>query len=369
MITVKPLAAACAAALMVAGCVIDSSASAQTVPEAPPSLTSQSSPSTTGNDSTGTGVFPGDNSGPSSYTFTCTGGGATCGSPSPPPPPPPTCGVPVPSTRDVPGTVGCPAGQLGQENVVYHQQAVWSCPSEYGSPVEGPWTTVSTTVVSNTCAAACVAPAPTSVTQSQRASCPSGQVYKGGPATTFTQTRTATTSWSCPASTGAPVSSTAYSAWSPAAGSVCAPPPPPPPPPPAAFTNSLSLTGGGQNNGGPCTVNATSFAVSGVGMCGMGLAIGKFTGTLVYAGQSHNVSLSCSGVPGSGAAKTSCGASTTFTLAGKTVKVSLSAYTTIRGDGGSIDNGAQVQVTGVPWTPQPNVCIQPAGSTGVCSVP
>ena len=98
----------------------------------------------------------------------------------------------------------------------------------------------------------------------------------------------------------------------------------------------------------------------------MGLAIGKFTGTLVYAGQSHNVSLSCTGTS---ASKTNCGASTTFTLAGKTVTVSLSAYTTLRGDGGSIDNGAQVRVTGVPWTQQPNVCIQPAGSTGVCSVP
>src|SRR5690348_8737583 len=367
MNSVKPLAAACTAALMIAGYAIGAPAFAQTVPSAPPSLTSQSSPTTTGNDSTGTGVFPGDNSGPSSYTFTCTGGGSSCGGTSPPPPPPPpTCGVPPPSTRDVPATLGCPAGQLGQENVVYHQEAVWSCPNEFGSPVEGPWTTTSTTVVSNTCAPKCVAPAPTSVTQSQRASCPAGQVYKGGPATTFTQTRTATTSWSCPASTGSPTPSTSYSAWSPATSSVCAPPPPPPPPPPALFTNTLSLTGGGQNNGGPCTVKATSFAVSGVGMCGMGLAIGKFTGTLVYAGQSHNVSLSCTGTS---ASKTNCGASTTFTLAGKTVTVSLSAYTTLRGDGGSIDNGAQVRVTGVPWTQQPNVCIQPAGSTGVCSVP
>lgn len=106
--------------------------------------------------------------------------------------------------------------------------------------------------------------------------------------------------------------------------------------------------------------------VSGRGMCGTHMATATFTGTLVYAGQTHSVSLSCQGTPN--VAPNVCDASVTFTMAGKRVTVSLSDSTGDLKDG-TVDNDAAVDVTGIPWTSQPNVCIQPAGSTGVCSVP
>lgn len=322
MKTVKTLAAACTAALMVAGCLVGSAALAQTVPNAPPSLTSQSSPTTTGDDSTGATGLPGDNTGLSVFTFNCigvgggNGNGKGCGKASPPPPPPPPkCSVPPPSTRDVPATLACPAGQVGQESVVNHQEATWSCPATSGAPVEGPWTTVSTTVVSNTCAAACVAPPTTVITQSQTASCPAGQVYKGGPATKFTQTRQASTSWSCPAAAGSPVSSTTYTAWSPAASAVCAPTPPP-----AAWSISSQRMCvhpvaplGGMGGGGACSSGSTeSWSSSGGLDC---------TYTVKIAYNSGSGSGTVDNPLGAGA-----GPSTrtgTFTVAGHAFKVSV----------------------------------------------
>jgi|SRR5690348_5350384 len=324
MNTVKPLAAACMAALMAAGC-LGTPAFAQTVPSAPPSLTSQGSPATTGSDSTLATGLPGDNTGLSVFTFNCIGGGDNgkgndngCGkggNPPPSNPPPANCVPPAPSTQDVPATLGCPAGQIGQENVVYHQVADWSCPAPSGMPVEGPWTTTSTTVVSNTCAPKCVAPPTTSTPQSQTASCPSGQVYKGGPATTFTQTRTATTSWSCPALTGSPVSSTTYTAWSPAAGTVCAPTPPP-----AAWSISTQqmcvhpvVPLGGMGGGGACSAGSTeSWSSSGGLDC-------TYTVKIAYNGSSGSTTVDNPLSAGVGPFTRSA----TVTVAGHAFKVSV----------------------------------------------
>jgi hypothetical protein len=109
------------------------------------------------------------------------------------------CVVPAPSYRDVNYNAGCPAGYLGQNIMTAHQQSTWSCPSQTGNPVEGAWTTISTSEVSNTCARACVAPPPSHRDVNYNAGCPAG--WGGQNIVTAHQQAT----WSCPSQTGNPV--------------------------------------------------------------------------------------------------------------------------------------------------------------------
>lgn len=125
----------------------------------------------------------------------------------------PVCTVPPTQSQNV----NCPAGQIGTVT----QQREGYC-GEVGGPYEawatgtyGPWTTVS-----STCAPACVAPSPTSVAISrdapaerQNVGCPAGQVGEHWQQRSRVENGTRTTSWTCPALTGSPVSSTSES-WS-----------------------------------------------------------------------------------------------------------------------------------------------------------
>jgi type II secretory pathway pseudopilin PulG len=127
----------------------------------------------------------------------------------------PICSAPPSGT----GSQGasCPAGQVtssGASSFTQTRTITYSCPAPTGAyaTAYGAWAPLATAV----CAPQCVAPGPGS--QSQTASCPGGQVTPGG-ASTFTQTRSVT--YSCPAPQGA--YATAYGAWSPTAGSACAP--------------------------------------------------------------------------------------------------------------------------------------------------
>ena len=127
----------------------------------------------------------------------------------------PACSLPSPSTQYQAAL--CPSGQISSVSPYsqygVQQKRTASCPAPTGSYAWSSWTTVS-----NTCAPVCSAPAPTSTTQyrwdptTRSAPCPSGQV--GSHTWTAQQSRTATTSYSCPAPTGAyttnPVS---YSTW------------------------------------------------------------------------------------------------------------------------------------------------------------
>lgn len=205
MDTRLPLVAACALALAsmsVTGVATGQTAQSSSPPHAPAAITSSSVPVTSGDDSTLNGQWPSSATQSTSSASYSNGGSATYTFPPhgpPPPPPPPVCGVPPPSTRDVSGTIPCPSGQVGSHDVVYHQVADWSCPSQYGSPVEGPWTTTSTTDVSNTCAALCVAPPPSYRDVDYNAGCPAG--WAGQNVLDAHQVAT----WSCPTQTGSPV--------------------------------------------------------------------------------------------------------------------------------------------------------------------
>lgn len=141
----------------------------------------------------------------------------------------PACVAPPPGT-DPSGvnTASCPAGQVtiasGASSFTQSgtRTITYTCPLPVGgyTTTYGPWSW--SPPVSSTCAPACVAPATTSTGQTQAAGCPAGQVTSSG-ATSFTQSRTATTTYNCPAPTGAFASATSYTTWSPASMSVCAP--------------------------------------------------------------------------------------------------------------------------------------------------
>ncbi len=142
--------------------------------------------------------------------------------PATPTTPPPTSTVLPPSTPTVlpvctvPPTqaqnVNCPAGQVGTVT----QQRVGYC-GAVGGPYEawatgvyGPWTNVS-----SSCAPACVAPSSTSVSitrsapaEGQNVGCPAGQVGEHWQQRSRVENGTRTTSWTCPAATGSPMSST-----------------------------------------------------------------------------------------------------------------------------------------------------------------
>jgi hypothetical protein len=116
----------------------------------------------------------------------------------------------------------CPSGQIssvspyGPNGVTQGRSS--SCPQPYGPVVWTPWTPIA-----STCAPICSAPPTATGSGTQPASCPAGQVTASG-AASFTQTRTTTTTYSCPAPTGPYTTNpTTYGAWSPTVASACAP--------------------------------------------------------------------------------------------------------------------------------------------------
>lgn len=192
----------------------------------------------------------------------------------------PKCNIPLFQTR----TVACPSGQV-ENSSPYGSQGISqartaSCPTPTGPYVWNPWTQTGNTctpvctppppntgcgpcsdfngfysdgrnyggtycvtsdascatpvgpvtwgpsvLTSSNCATTndCHAPTNTSQGGSQTASCPSGQVTPAG-ATTFTQTHSRSVTYSCPGAYGSYTTAYgAYSPWSPAASSACAP--------------------------------------------------------------------------------------------------------------------------------------------------
>lgn len=169
--------------------------------------------------------------------------------PQPPfnPPPPP---VSPPGSMCAPRTdslgpqsrrVSCPAGQLGDIHQQRTGSQAFTCPEAWGAPVAGPEVWGSWAETSRTCAPACSAPAPSSVAISRAApaqtrnTCPAGYTGSTPQIRTGTEAGTRTTSWTCPAPTGAPTSTTAdtwsgsytYGAWTANGPDTCAAPPPP----------------------------------------------------------------------------------------------------------------------------------------------
>lgn len=155
----------------------------------------------------------------------------------------PACVLPSPATqsssenRTGSRTLACPTGQLGAitqsgpETRTQTRQAVCETPPGYTAGVgpytwtewspwspwsdSGPWSTVS-----DTCAPACVAPAPTTAPETRITPCPSGTLTTSGQSS-FSQTAPATTTYSCPAPTGPAASTTTYGTWSPSVASSC----------------------------------------------------------------------------------------------------------------------------------------------------
>lgn len=142
----------------------------------------------------------------------------------------PICTAPSPSPTSQPLTGTCPAGMAvaNTTNTTFPQTQVgtisYSCPAPTGpytthAPV---WGAISPSAAS-VCAPLCSAPAPKAASGSQTASCPSGQVTPAG-ASSFTQTRTGTITYSCPSPTGPfTTNATSWNAWGPTAASACDP--------------------------------------------------------------------------------------------------------------------------------------------------
>lgn len=128
----------------------------------------------------------------------------------------PICQAPQPETDY--RTLSCPPGQLGE--IVEEQVTTYTCPAPTGDPTfsRSPWT-----VVSNTCAPECVAPAPHTEIQNGTGTCPDTTVTPSG-SRTYARTRIATTTYTCPAPTGDyEAEPTTYSSWTPSASQACAP--------------------------------------------------------------------------------------------------------------------------------------------------
>ena len=147
----------------------------------------------------------------------------------------------------------CPSGQLLASGASTFQQTrsrtnIASCPDPWGNPVwsTGSWSNWNPGP-SDVCAPACSAPGPSSVqqtqagaNQSQTLGCAAGQTGSITQIRSVTQSRTATTTYVCPAPTGGFTSNTTYTGWTNSAygawqttSNTCVSPPPPPPPPPA----------------------------------------------------------------------------------------------------------------------------------------
>lgn len=126
----------------------------------------------------------------------------------------PECVAPGPETET--RNQDCPAGHLG--TIVEERITTWTCPAATGPPASS---TTSWAVITNTCAAECVVPNPSTQTQTQNDTeereqeCPAGQlgaVYQERPVERK-RTRTA----SCPQATGSPQWGgwSSWSSWSP----------------------------------------------------------------------------------------------------------------------------------------------------------
>lgn len=149
--------------------------------------------------------------------------------PGAPPSVGPSCVVPNPSslTESANQTGTCPSGQVLASGASTFQQTrtrtnTYTCPDPWGTPVlnNGPWGAW-TPATASICAPACVAPAPSSNTetqpgapQSQTLGCAADQTGSIAQSRTVTQVRVATTTWSCPAPTGSATSSISYTGWS-----------------------------------------------------------------------------------------------------------------------------------------------------------
>lgn len=112
------------------------------------------------------------------------------------------CVAPAPTTA-LRTSTPCPSGQSGV--ITESQTTSWTCPSATGSPVSS---TSAWTVVSNTCAATCTAPAPTAeaitraaAPESQNVGCPYPQVGEHWQQRSRVENGTRTTSWTCPGPT------------------------------------------------------------------------------------------------------------------------------------------------------------------------
>lgn len=130
----------------------------------------------------------------------------------PPPPPGVPCVVPAPSTENdaqtgtcLPGTLTPPGAQTFPQT--RHRTITYSCPDPFDAPLgtPGPWSPWLPTVGAS-CAPICVAPSPLAET---RAGTPNtrpiacGANYYGSQTQTQTTTQHRTTTYSCPAPTGA----------------------------------------------------------------------------------------------------------------------------------------------------------------------
>ena len=144
------------------------------------------------------------------------------------------CVAPSPETETRTRT-NCPAGQVG--TITEQRTTTYACPAPTGLPTS---TTSGWSVVSNTCSAVCVAPAPTTTaitrlaTPQTRDACPAGYTGSTPQIRTGTEAGTRTTTWACPSPTGSPTSTTrdtwsgtyTWGAWTASGADTCAAPPP-----------------------------------------------------------------------------------------------------------------------------------------------
>lgn len=312
----------------------------------------------------------------------------------------PQC-IATPTSSATPNSqpANCPGGQVTSTGATAFTQIstttttnTASCPAPTGPATYT--TTTSTTpwapTVASVCAPKCVAPAPTTNTGTQPASCPNGQITSTG-ATTFTQTRTQPVTYACPSPQGSYTTTPgAWSAWSPTAASVCAPkcvapppqtqtvgcpvgqtgsisqqrdascpaptgsatwgswyqtgstcttPAPPPPPPPACqgFTISnptISITGNRTMAGSDMTVYPAWPVV------GLSYYTATWTGTLVAGGTSVPFTVGCNFSMAGGS---NCHVDKTITIGSNTYTVGITGIVQSPGGGGQ---GANVRAVG-----------------------
>lgn len=152
---------------------------------------------------------------------------------------PPTVNTPI--TRAAPNereTLACPSGQLGSRTRERTRRengtstTTYSCPAPTGNYQTNPSTqtwlgtytiTGDWNETSNTCAPQCIAPPTSTQSGLQSTTCPTGQVTSSG-GSTVEQSRSRTTTYTCPAPTGTYTSTTTpWSPWSPALSTVCSP--------------------------------------------------------------------------------------------------------------------------------------------------
>lgn len=119
----------------------------------------------------------------------------------------PQCVAPADETK----VENCPAGLIGQ---IYSRRSA-SCPQPTGGFTWGQWSEVS-----NTCQPACVAPADKVQTENRQASCAAGRITVDG-STQFMQSRTIKTTYTCPSQTGTPTSSESATNWFPQESTAC----------------------------------------------------------------------------------------------------------------------------------------------------